>query len=112
MHKTALLDAYKRAQRQKTEILRRGMIEKIHEAISELSKEVHFKSAYIFGSVLKQWFSDESDIDIAFEGLKDKDFFKAMAFLSRYLERDVDVVQLEGHRLRDKIMKEGILLKS
>jgi hypothetical protein len=35
-----------------------------------------------------------------------------MAFLSDYLGRDVDVIQLEGHRLRDKIIKEGVLVKS
>lgn len=108
MHKTALLDEYKKAKRQKAENLRKGMLKKINDALFELSMKIHFKNAYIFGSILKPYFSEESDVDVAFEGLNDKDFFKAMAFLADYLGRDVDVVQIEGHRLRDKIIKEGI----
>ena len=45
---------------------------------------------------------------MAFVGLRDGDFFQAIAFLTRELEADVDVVQLEGHPLREKIVKEGI----
>jgi predicted nucleotidyltransferase len=112
MQKTALLDEYRKGKKQKAEILRNEMVKRIHDALFELSKKIHFKNAYIFGSILKPYFSDESDIDVAFEGLKNEDFFKAMAFLSDHLGRDVDVIQLEGHRLRDKIIKEGVLVKS
>lgn len=110
MQKTALLDEYRKAKKQKAEILRSEMIKRIQCALSELSKKIYFKKVYVFGSILKPYFSDESDIDVAFEGLKNEDFFKAMAFLSDYLERDVDVIQLEGHRLGDKIIKEGLCL--
>lgn len=110
MQKTALLDVYRKTKKQKAEIIRNEMLKKIHGALFELSKKIYFKNVYVFGSILKPYFSDESDIDIAFEGLKDKDFFKAMAFLSDYIGRDVDVVQLEEHRLRDKIIKEGLCL--
>jgi len=42
-------------------------------------------------------------------GLKDEDFFKATAFISREVGRDnVDVVQLAGHCLAEKVMREGI----
>jgi len=34
-----------------------------------------------------------------------------MAFLSRELGTEVDVQQLEGHRLREKSLKEGIRWK-
>lgn len=105
---TILLDEYKKRKKQKNEVLRNEIINKTIDALSELSKCVYFKDAYIFGSILKSYFSEDSDIDIAFEELKDKDFFKAMTFLSRHLGRDADVIQLEGHRLRDKIIKEGI----
>jgi len=47
-------------------------------------------------------------VDVAFVGLRDEDFFTAMAFLSQELETDVDVVQLEASPLREKIRKEGI----
>lgn len=33
-----------------------------------------------------------------------------MAFLSNYLERDVDIIQLEVHRLREKLIKKGLLV--
>lgn len=112
MKKTTLLDAYKKEKEQKAEILRNNQTKKVHDALFELSKKIHFKNAYIFGSIVKPYFSDESDIDIAFEGLNDKDFFKAMIFLSDYLQKDVDIVQLEGHRLRDKIIKDGVLVSS
>ncbi len=108
MQKTALLGAYREAMKEKAEILRREVIKEIHDALFQLSRKIHFENAYIFGSILTHYFSDESDIDIAFEGLKDEDFIKAMAFLSDYLKRNVDVVQLEWHRLRDRIIKEGI----
>ncbi len=32
-----------------------------------------------------------------------------MSFISAYMGRDVDIIQLEQHRLSDVIRKEGIL---
>lgn len=109
--KTTILDEYRKKKTKQAEDLRVEVLTKVREAVLELSKEVSFKEAYVFGSVLRPSFTDDSDIDIAFEGLKDEDFFKAMAFLSGRLERNVDIVQLEGHRLREKIIKEGIKIK-
>ncbi len=108
MQQTALIDEYKKRKKEKAENLRAELLSKIRSALSELLKAVHFEEAYIFGSILTLSFSWESDIDIAFIGLRDKDLFRAMAFLSDYLGRDVDVIQLEGHRLREKIRREGI----
>ncbi|MBI5026241.1 MAG: nucleotidyltransferase domain-containing protein [Nitrospirae bacterium] len=108
MQKTALLDEYRKRKKEQTENLRIEMLKKIKAALSELSKIIYFKDAYVFGSILRPSFSEESDIDIAFDGLKDEYFFKTMSFLSDFLGRDVDVIQLEGHRLRDGIIKEGI----
>ncbi len=107
MQQTALIDEYKKKKKEKAEDFRAGLLSKISSALSELLKTVHFEEAYIFGSILTPSFSRESDIDIAFIGLRDKDLFSAMAFLSDYLGRDVDVIQLEGHRLREKIIREG-----
>lgn len=92
--------------------LRENLLEDIKEVLSELSKIVSFKDAYIFGSITdSKTFSGNSDIDIAFYGLREKDFFKAMAFLSRYLQRDVDIIQLEGHILEKEIKNKGIKWK-
>lgn len=108
MFKTTLLDEFRKAERERAEDLRNEMIVKVRSAVLGLSKKIPFEEAHVFGSLLKPSFTEESDIDIAFLGLRDEDFFKAMAFLSSTLEKDVDVVQLEDHRLRKKIIKEGI----
>ena len=77
-----------------------------------MSKIVYFEEAYIFGSILKPGrFYNDSDIDIAVKGLKNQDFFLFMARLSDALGKDVDILQLEKHRLKDKIIKEGLLWK-
>ncbi len=82
------------------------------EVLNTISNEVAFKKAYIFGSILKKKkFYYDSDVDIAVSGLKDEDFFRFMSHISDMLNREIDVVQLENHRLRDKVIKEGLLWK-
>ena len=110
METTYVLDrvlAQKRAQR---EAMRLAVMEQVCQALEKLSESIPFRRAYIFGTVIKPCrFCEASDVDIAFEGLRDEHFFKAMAYLSKALEREVDVVQIEQHRLRDRILREGIL---
>ncbi|GFP39274.1 hypothetical protein HKBW3S47_00973 [Candidatus Hakubella thermalkaliphila] len=47
-------------------------------------------------------------MDIGFVGLRDEDFFKAMSFISREIGVEVDVIQLEGHRLEARVKREGL----
>ena len=85
------------------------MIEKILTAIDKLSEEIAFEEAYLFGSVTKPFrFSERSDIDIGFIGLDNRHFFKVMSYMSEEAGRDVDIVQLEDHRLADKIKRGGV----
>ncbi|MBP7796922.1 MAG: hypothetical protein KA059_09130 [Elusimicrobiales bacterium] len=96
----------KRVEKEK---LRKHALKKLDTILSEMSQIIFFKDAYIFGSITKpHQFTEESDVDIAFLGLDDKDFFKAMSFISGQLERDVDIIQIENHRLSEKVVKEGI----
>jgi predicted nucleotidyltransferase len=92
---------------------RRRRASEVREALRELSGEISFDEAYLFGSITKPGkYSDDSDIDIGFAGLADKDFFLAQAFLSRALGCEVDVVQVErSGRLKDKIREEGVKWK-
>ncbi|MGA1823112.1 MAG: nucleotidyltransferase domain-containing protein [bacterium] len=107
-----LVEAKRNKERKGLEKIRKNLIDDIKQSLSKLSKIVVFKDAYICGSITNaKMFSASSDIDIAFYGLKEKDFFKTMAFLSRYLERNVDIIQLEGHRFEEKIRNEGIKWK-
>ena len=111
-HSTALLDKAIAEKRESQERLRLRMIRKALKAVDELGKEIAFEEAWLFGSITKPFrFSERSDVDIAFAGLDDKDFFAVMSFLSEKTGHDVDVVQLEGHRLADKIKKGGIRWK-
>lgn len=107
-----LVDERRKKEKERLERLRKTLIKRIKGAFLELSRMVSFREAYIFGSIINpKAFSTQSDVDIAFYGLQEKDFLKTMTFLSRYLDRDVDVLQLEGHRLEEKITGEGIKWK-
>jgi len=106
---TPLLDSSLERKKQEREAFRLEMLGRLFHILERLSEDIPFKEAYIFGSLSKPLkFFEDSDIDIGFVGLADGDFFKAIAFLSREIGKDVDVVQLEGQRLAEKIKKEGI----
>lgn len=106
---TPLLDAAIEREKQEREELRKLLLGKIFNVLALMGKTFPFREAYIFGSIVKPFgFTGRSDVDIAFVGLADEHFFQAMSFLSRELGVGVDVVQLEGHRLAEKIRKEGM----
>ena len=86
------------------------LLSRAFSALNLLALRIPFEQAYIFGSASNQYEFDEfSDLDIGFLGLSDEDFFKALVFLCNEIEMDnIDVVQLEEHRLASMIMKEGI----
>lgn len=106
---THILDQALERRRARCEQLRHELIHTVHEALTELSQEIAFTGAYLFGSLTcPERFSEKSDVDIAFVGLRDEDFFRALAFLMRRLARDVDIVQLEKHPHKDQIIREGI----
>lgn len=109
---TYLLDKVIAISQEKREQQRAERLAALLTALEQLSKLIPFEEAYVFGSLTKPYrFSPNSDIDIGFIGLRDVDFFPAMAFLSRELGRDVDFLQLEGHRLKEKVISEGIRWK-
>lgn len=106
---THLLDHAIRVRREASERKRLELLEGASLSFGRLSKKIAFEEAYLFGSITKPYhFSDRSDIDVGFIGLKDENFFRAMAVLSNELGKEVEVVQLEGHRMAEKIKREGI----
>lgn len=109
---THLLDRALVREQEEREQQRQKQIALVLKVLDALSQVISFEQAYIFGSLAKPYrFFRDSDVDIAFLGLQNKDFFQAIAFLSRELGRNVDAIQLEGHPLRDKVMREGIKWK-
>lgn len=106
---TALLDEVIEKKKKEREDLRLSVIAKILTAIDRLGEEVAFDEAYLFGSVTKPFrFFENSDIDIGFVGLDNSYFFKVNSYLLEEAGRDVDIVQLEDHRLADKIKRGGV----
>jgi predicted nucleotidyltransferase len=107
---THILDEALRKKKILSEKRRKKYLAATFKALDEFSERIHFKKAYIFGSILKRYrFGKNSDIDIGFIGLKSADAINATAYLSAEVGANIDVVQLEGcRRLRDKIIKEGV----
>lgn len=107
-----LLNEYLENIERKKEKKRLELLQRTKDVLNVLSEEIPFEKAYIFGSVLKKKrFYYDSDIDIAVFGLRDEDYFHFMSRVEDLLGRDVDIVQLEKHPLKDKIVKEGLLWK-
>lgn len=109
---THLLDRALARERERREQRRQERQAEVFEALGKLSQWVSFEQAYVFGSLAKPYrFFGDSDVDIAFVGLRNEDFFKAIAILTRELGVEVDVLQLEGHPRREMIVGEGIRWK-
>ncbi|MFH1855771.1 MAG: hypothetical protein ABH836_00900 [Candidatus Omnitrophota bacterium] len=78
--------------------------------ICEISEKYHVKRVLLFGSSVDA--SVESrDIDIAVEGIANKDFFKYYGDLLLKLSKPVDVIDLSGTSKFVKLIKrEGVAL--
>lgn len=99
--------------RQQRETLREDVLKASFAALNRLADRVGFDDALLFGSVVQpSRFREGSDVDIGFWNLDNQDFFFTIAFLSRELGRDVDVIQLEqAGQLQQKILREGVSWK-
>lgn len=96
------------AQREKR---RKLLLNEIVLKIKEFFRDRDVKSVYLFGSLLREGgFYEFSDIDIAVEGLKD-DYFEVATEIEHFLDRDVDLVEMEKCRFRDYITKYGLKIK-
>ena len=66
-------------------------------------------SAYITGSlIVPERFHAQSDIDIAVSGLTHQNYFSFMAKIQEYLDRQVEVIELENCRFAQKILDTGL----
>ena len=109
---THLLDRALAGEGGRNERKRQEGLAAVFAALDELSHQISFEEAYVFGSLAKPYrFFEGSDVDIAFIGLRNEDFFQATAFLSREIDVEVDVLQLEGYPMGERIVREGIRWK-
>jgi predicted nucleotidyltransferase len=90
-------------------------MELIHRKIKELKKlcnNFHVSELYVFGSVAKGHFNDESDIDflVLFSGVDPLNYFdNYLDFkdnLERLFSRDVDLVEIQT--IKNPILKKSI----
>jgi len=112
MKRSASLETIARVYEKKAgenERLRRETLDRLLVSLKALSETERFETVYIFGSLTVPYrFADRSDIDLAFQDLDGDRLFYLTGKLSDLLGRDVNVVQLETVRFKDKILKTGI----
>ena len=80
------------------------------ETIQHIAHKYHASRVLLFGSALFDA-AGGRDIDLAVEGIADKDFYAFYGELLCTLSKPVDVVDLsKKSRFTDLVLKEGILL--
>ncbi len=108
----ALIDEIIKTKKAENEKSRKQVLATVKEILAEIAPKCGFSQAYIFGSTVKKGkFRPESDVDIALFELSNQHFFSLMAEMSRRLERNVDLYQIEKMEewLRRKVEEQGIL---
>ncbi|MHB1681182.1 MAG: nucleotidyltransferase family protein [bacterium] len=87
---------------------------KTSKAITEgLINKFQAKKVMLFGSLVKNEMTENSDIDIAVWGIPDEIFYKAAAFATGYSSNwNVDIVDFDdcNKSVQKSILKEGIAL--
>ena len=80
---------------------------------TQILKENGAKEVFIFGSIANGRFNENSDIDIAVKGLKEKDFYKVASILMFELENEFDLIDLDDkqNRFSQMLLRVGGLLK-
>lgn len=82
--------------------------ERDKKIVLELSEKYHVRRVLLFGSSLDPA-KENRDIDIAIEGIQDKDFFKYYGDLLLRLSKPIDVIDLsEVSKFTNLVKKEGI----
>lgn len=84
--------------------------EKDRKTIREIASKYHASRVLLFGSALSET-AEGQDIDIAVEGIADKDFYAFYGELLCALSKPVDVVDLSKKNMFiELVLKEGIPL--
>ncbi|KXB09009.1 hypothetical protein AKJ60_01230 [candidate division MSBL1 archaeon SCGC-AAA385M11] len=84
--------------------------DKDKETIQEIARKYHASRVLLFGSVLSET-TESRDIDIAVEGIADKDFYAFYGELLYALSKPVDVIDLSKKtKFIELVVKEGIPL--
>jgi len=89
--------------------LRIYILEQINKALTTLEKKYHWDKVYLFGSAAQKGkFRENSDIDIAIEGLNSFDHYAFTGDISDFLNMRVDVVLFEECPFAKSIEEKGL----
>lgn len=84
--------------------------EKDRKTIQEIARKYHVSQVLLFGSALSEDV-ESKDIDIAIEGIADKDFFAFYGELLCALSKPVDVIDLsKTSKFVEMVRREGVRL--
>lgn len=87
------------------------LIARVQEAANELKKLYSVRRVILFGSLAhRAWFSSDSDVDLAVEGLEGASYLKAWGVVEDIIgTRSVDLIDMEtaSDSLKDTINRHG-----
>lgn len=96
------------------QIEREKLLARVQEAAEVLKSRFGAKRVFLFGSLAHaEWFTTASDVDLAVEGLKARDYWKAWRETEEIIgDRLVDFIEVEtaGDPLRRAIQRSGVEL--
>lgn len=91
---------------------REQLLVHIREAAAALKTRFGARRVVLFGSLTHEaWYTSDSDVDLAVEGLSAQDYWEAWRLLEEIIgDRPVDLVDIEtaGESLRQAIERRGI----
>ena len=84
----------------------------LHQIVSVLTERYDVRRIFLFGSLKTGGFTEDSDIDLAVEGVKAENFFAALAQVNRLSRFAVDLKPLEDLEpyFRSRVYSEGELI--
>ena len=93
---------------------RKQLLSRIREAAAVLKTRFGARRVVLFGSLAHAaWFTPDSDVDLAVEGLTAQDYWQAWRLLEEMIsDRSVDLVDVDtaGESLRQAIERYGVEL--
>jgi predicted nucleotidyltransferase len=94
--------------------VREKILDRVRELASALKTRFKAQRVILFGSLAHDaWFTPDSDVDLAVEGLVGEDYWRAWGLAEKIIDdRSVDLIEIEavGDSLRRVIERHGVEL--
>ena len=93
---------------------REKLLNRVQKVASMLKRRFGARRVWLFGSLAQtSWFTSDSDVDLAVEGLKIKEYWKAWKLIEEIIkDRPVDFIEIEtaSESLKKAIERNGVEL--